>query len=407
MRLLLSRRAALAIWALTLLAISIGITFGKPGKLYRTFAAAGEHFRNGEPLYIRVIDEHGPDGQPVYGLVMSEKLDLYRYTPLIAASFVPWSLLPEHLGAVLWRCFQAVVLLLALRAWAKIAMPPVPWPALAILALPLSAGNFHNAQVNPLVAAMMVLAVVAFWYDRYWLSAAAIAIATAYKVYPISLGLLLCVLEPKKYTWRMLVLVAIGFVLPFGLQSPTYVLQEYKGLELILKLDDRTNQPMYEGYFDFHKLLTLYGMPIPLMAYRGIEVVAGCAAAAFIFWGKRQGWSRARQLHACLGLGLLWCTLFGPSTESATYMLLAPLIAQSAIAVANRSLWERIVVWGVYAILIASQIVVWFPHPIADPIRGTLLPQPHAALVLLIWFIWRMQRDGELAPRPFAQSGSP
>lgn len=382
---LLSRRAVIALWALTLLAICVGITF-KPGKLYRTFATAGEHFRNGEQLYPRTLEDAAE--------LERQRLELFRYTPLVAASFVPFSFLPESVGAILWRAFQALALLLALREWAKISVPPVPWPALALFVLPLAAGNFHNAQVNPLVLAMMLFGVAAFARDRYWLSAAAIAVATAYKVYPISLGLLLCVIEPRKYTPKLLLFAVLGFVLPFGVQSPSYVWEQYKGLELILRIDDRSMQPMHDGYYDVQKLLRLYGWTIPLAAYRAIEVAAGCAAAGFVFWGRRRGWSRGLQLHACAGLGMLWCTLFGPSTESATYMLLAPLVAHAVIDVTGRPLWERIAVRGAYALFIGAQMVVWFPREISDPIRGTLIPQAHAAFVLLIWFVWRVVQEG-------------
>jgi hypothetical protein len=382
---LLSRRTVVALWALALLAISVAVSI-KPGKLYRTFATAGEHFRKGEPLYPSTLEDAAE--------LDRQHLELFRYTPLIAASFIPLSFLPDSVGAILWRIFQALALLLALREWAKTCVPPVPWPALALLVLPLAAGNFHNAQVNPLVLAMMLFGVVTFARDRYWLSAVAIAVATAYKVYPISLGLLLCVLEPKKYTPKLLLFGVLAFVLPFGLQSPSYVWEQYEGLEVILRIDDRSMQPMHEGYYDVQKLLRLYGWTIPLTAYRAIEAAAGCAAAAFVYWGRRRGWSRALQLHACAGLGMLWCTLFGPSTESATYMLLAPLVAHAVIDVTGRALRERIAVRGAYAVFIGSQMVVWFPREISDPIRGTLIPQAHATLVLLIWFVWRVVQEG-------------
>ena len=52
---------------IALAAIAMAVSFpGKPGKLYPTFVAAGEHFRNGEPIYGAV-----PEGQ-----------DQYRYSPL-------------------------------------------------------------------------------------------------------------------------------------------------------------------------------------------------------------------------------------------------------------------------------------------------------------------------------------
>src|SRR5262245_17342324 len=169
---LLSRRTVVALWAITLLAIGIAVSF-KPGKLYRTFAMAGEHFRNGEQLYPRTLEDAAE--------LERQRLELFRYTPLVAASFVPLSFLPESIGAILWRVFQAVLLLVALRAWSRASIPPVAWPALALLVLPLAVGNFHNAQVNPIVLAMMLFGVVAFAGDRYWLSAAAIAVATVFK----------------------------------------------------------------------------------------------------------------------------------------------------------------------------------------------------------------------------------
>jgi hypothetical protein len=386
MRLLFSRRFALTVWILTLLAISVAVAF-KPGKLYRTFAAAGERFLNSEPLYVDRIDPNGPWAIPNLKLMMSEKLDLFRYTPLVAASFVPWSFLPEWAGGILWRCLQGIALLLALRAWARFAVPPVPWPALALLALPLSVGNLNNAQANALVAALMLAAVVCFVNERYWLSAASIAVATVFKVYPISLGLLLCVVEPRRYTARLLLLIAAGFLLPFVLQDPAYVKAQYEGLWLLLKLDDRSSQPSYEGYHDFQRLLSHWGLPISLFAYQVIEVAMGCLAAAIVWWGRRRGWARARQIHACLGLGLIWCTLFGPSTESATYMLVAPLIAYACIVVAGRPTWERVAIWGAYALFLSAYMAQWFKHEIADPFRATIMPQPHAALILLVWFL--------------------
>ena len=53
-------------------------------------------------------------------------------------------------------------------------------------------------------------------------------------------------------------------------------------------------------------------------------------------------------------------------------------------------MWERVVVRGAYLLLLAVPVVHWFPHKIADPILGALIPQAHAALALLIWFVWRI-----------------
>src|SRR5262245_19624698 len=205
------RRLALGAWAVVLVGVAIAV-WARPGKLYPTFVAAGQHFRDAEPIYGPV-----PDGQ-----------DQYRYSPLVAAAFAPWGALPIPVGAILWRWLEAIVLLLALRAWSRVAVPAVPWPALALLTLPLVIGNIFNAQPTPLVCALMLAGVAAFARERYGLAAAAIAGATLFKVYPIGLGLLLCVVEPRRFTSRLLFAVAIGGAAPFALQSADYVARQFE-----------------------------------------------------------------------------------------------------------------------------------------------------------------------------------
>jgi Glycosyltransferase family 87 len=365
------RWVALAAWAVVLLSVAVAVLVpAKPGKLYPTFVAAGEHFRLGQPLYGRV-----PDGQ-----------DQYRYSPFVAAAFAPWAFLPTSVGAILWRWLQAVAFLLALRAWARTCVPAVPWPALSLLCLPLVGGNVFNAQLNPLVLALMLGGVAAFSRDRYNLAALAIAGAGLIKVYPLALGLLLGVVEPRRFAPRLVLAVAIGGLLPFALQSEEYVTQQFGDWVDRVGDDDRTEQPIHKGYHDFQKLLRRWGVPTSLSTYREMQVAAGCLAAGFVLWGRRRGWDRAQQVQACIGLGLVWCTLFGPATESATYMLLAPVAALAVVTVAGRPGWERAWVWGTYLLLVAAQVIVWFPRPVSDPFRA-LVPQAHAALMLSVWVL--------------------
>ena len=374
-----SPRTALVMWAMAVVAVATFVSMpGKQGKLYATFVAAGNHFRTGEPLYGEI-----PEGQ-----------DQYRYSPLVAAAFAPWGQLPTPVGAVLWRAFEAAVYLLALRAWTRVAAPPVPWPVLALLTLPLVLGNVYNAQLNPLVAALMLASVAAFASDRLWLAAAAIAGAAAVKVYPLALGLLLTVVEPRRFGPRLAVAVAIGCGLPFALQSPEYVTQQFTDWAGRVGDDDRTEQPMERGYHDFQKVLRRWGLPTPLDTYRVMEVIAGAAAAGLVLWGRWRGQPRDQLIHTCAGLGFVWCTLFGPATESATYMLLATTVAHASVAVVSRPLWERVTVWGAMFLLASVPIAMWFSRPISDPYRA-LIPQGHGALLLLGWLVWDAVRGDE------------
>lgn len=365
------RWLALAAWAVVLLTITGAVTLtGKGGRLYPTFVLAGERFRQGASIYT------WPAGEE----------DLYRYSPMVAAAFMPWGHLPASVGGALWRLLEAAAFLLALRAWSRVAVPAVPWPCLALLSLPLVQGNLFNGQLNPLVAALMLAALAAFARERYWLAASAVAAATMIKVYPLALGLLLCTIEPRRFAPRLAFAVAVGCVLPFAFQSEDYVSRQFADWVQRLTLDDRTDESLPRGYHDFQKLLRRWGMPRDLLTYRAMEALAGCAVASFILGGRTSGWTRDEQIQACAGLGLIWSTLFGPATESATYMLLAPIAAHAFVVVTGRSWWERAWVRGAYLLLVAAQIIVWFPRPVSDPLRA-LIPQAHAAMMLLVWTV--------------------
>jgi Glycosyltransferase family 87 len=366
-------RLALIAWALALIGVAVAVSQpGKGGKLYPTFVAAGEHVRNGER---------------VYGEIPSDQ-DQYRYSPLVAVAFAPWAELPMPIGAVLWRWLQAAVFLLALRGWSRVTIPHVPFPALALLCLPLVLGNVFNAQLNPLVAALLLAGLTAFARERYWLAAMSVAAATAFKVYPLAIGLLLCVIEPRRFGSRLILAVLVGFALPFAFQSPDYVSQQFADWFERVRVDDRTAQPIERGYHDVQKLLRRWGKPTSLDTYRGTEVLAGCVAAGLVYASRRQRRSRARQVQACGGLGLVWCTLFGPATESATYSLLAPIATYAVHAVTGRSLLERVWVRGAYLLLLSVPVALWFSRPISDPYRA-MIPQAHGALMLLAWLVWR------------------
>jgi hypothetical protein len=365
-------RTAILVWAVALVAIAVAVSRpGKVGKLYPTFVAAGEHFRNGEP---------------VYGPIPADE-DQFRYSPMVAAAFVPLADMPTPVGAILWRWLQAITLLMALRAWSRVAVPRVPWPGLALLCLPLVVGNLFNGQLNPLVLALLLAGLTCFARDRLWLAAVAIAGATLFKVYPLAIGLLLCVIEPRRFAPRLLFAVAIGFALPIACQSPDYVSQQFADWFNRVGADDRTDQAIQRGYHDFQKLLRRWGAPTPLTTYRGMEALAGCAAAGLVLIGRRRRWSRQRLVQACAGLGLIWCTLFGPATESATYMLLAPMVAHAVIVTHNRPAGERTWVLAAYAMLLSVPVALWFPRPISDPYRA-LIPQAHGALMLLAWIVF-------------------
>src|SRR5205823_1350752 len=118
---------------------------------YLTFANTARNWVAGKGLY-RQCDNSG-------------FFDDYRYSPVVACSLVPFSMLPDRVGSVAWRLVNLGVFLGALGWWGRRVLAPKPTgPQLAmlfLLVLPLSIGNVNNGQSNPLVLGLLLAAVAA------------------------------------------------------------------------------------------------------------------------------------------------------------------------------------------------------------------------------------------------------
>src|SRR5690349_8338340 len=82
------QRAAVAIWAAAIVLLGgKALLWPHRNSVYPIFAGAGRDWRQSADLY-----ETTPDGR-----------EPYRYSPLVAAFFVPFSLLPDGPAGLLWR----------------------------------------------------------------------------------------------------------------------------------------------------------------------------------------------------------------------------------------------------------------------------------------------------------------
>src|SRR5205807_1857488 len=134
--------------------------------------------------------------------------------------------------------------------------------------------------------------------------------------YPIALGLLLCLVEPRRFTPRLAACLMAGAALPYLCQRPDYVTSQYAEFFHHLVGDDRTQFAIDAGYRDLHMLLRVAGINLSLQAYRLLEIMLGLACAAIVLGGVRRGWNNRTAAAACLSLSVCWMTLAGPATES-------------------------------------------------------------------------------------------
>jgi hypothetical protein len=363
-------RLAVLLWLGVILAVS-GVALVQPRRhtVYPIFANAGRNWLDRRDLYGKLRPE----------------LDVYRYSPAVAALFAPLASMSDALGGALWRLLSAGVYVAALLWWTRAGLPRALTPAqragLFLLALPLSVPSLHNGQSNVLVLGLLLAAVTAATVERWNLAACCLAAACLFKVYPLVVGLLLALLCPRRFATRWVAAAAAGLALPFLLQEPGYVAGQYHDWLASVWGDRRDDRPVLTAYRDLRLLCRVWLTPLGPRTYTLLQVVAGAVIAVVCLACRRAGWPARRLLPVLFILGCCWMTAFGPATESPTYTLLAPGLAWTLLDawLEERHILIRATVAVGAALFVAAQVALWFPQGASF---GSLGPQPLAALLL-------------------------
>jgi hypothetical protein len=183
------------------------------------------------------------------------------------------------------------------------------------------------------------------------------------KIYPLAIALLMLVVYPRQLGWRLLLALGIGLALPFTLQHPGYVLEQYAHWFQLLATDDRRDFALTQGYRDFYLLTRFFGAPMPPHLYLALQLMAAAGVAGICLAGRLSNWPRKHLVQTLLTLGCCWMIVFGPSTESSTFILLAPALAWALVDSfrAGRPAWSRATLVLVMAMFVVTFTATWFP----------------------------------------------
>jgi hypothetical protein len=330
--------------------------------VYPIFDFAGQHWLEGSPLYFVAVPG----------------IDIFRYSPLVASLFAPLSLIPLAPAGVIWRLLNLVVYLGGLCWWLRILLPePFTRQQRAVfflLLLPLSLASLNNGQANLLMLGLMLIAVAAV--RRRWFVLAGFALALAFwlKLYPIALGLLLVVLYRERFLLPFVAGLAAGLALPFLLQAPDYVYEQYGQWIAWLKIDNRGRQEWHLSPRDFRLLLRLGGIAISDSAHVIIQVLTGALIGGCCWLWQRRGDSEGELLLRTTALSFCWMTTFGPATESATWDVLAPALVTLLVTSWSRPEIARhqYVLATCYLLIPLCHVGVWPVLVVAAPLSGLI-----------------------------------
>jgi hypothetical protein len=364
-------RFAVVLWLAILIGVTVRAALAAPtsGSVFTIYTAAAHAWIAGDDLY--TLDFSKP---------------CYRYHPLIAVSFVPWTALPDRLAAIVWRWLGAGLLFWGVAAFLRhVVLRPLSlsergW--LLLLIAPLALQSINNAQVNTHITGLLLLGLSAAAQKRWTLAAALVAAATIFKLYPIAIGLLLSAVFPRRFAGRYLLMLAGSFVIPFLAQRPDYVLGQYDLWFEYLGADVRHVAAIEQAPRDLYFLLRVWLVSPPELVYRLVQgAVAGLLAIWCLVLQRRQA-TPERVLTTILHLGCIWMTLLGPSTESSTYTLLGPSAALLVLEYRrNGPSWIAWLAGAGYALLALPALATAFPDGKSLQLWA---PQPAGATLLLI-----------------------
>jgi hypothetical protein len=303
-------KVAWVVWTVVLVAVILRpLLLSHRGTSFDTYQLAGSRWLHGENVYSQWMG--------------------FVYSPVVAAFFAPFAWIPAPLANILWRVLNTALLLGGLAAVLKThlfaGITEKNFGILYLLLVPLAVGNIDISQANPLVEGLLLLAIAAVCTERWNSAAICVAIATYFKIYPIAVGLLICVIAPRRFSWRMLIALILLLLVPFVFQHWSYVSSQYQAWINTRTSDDRRQWPVEKLPLDLWFLIHwVWHLPIPPKVYSLIQLGTAGALALFCAVQTWRGWAKNRILIGLFCLVSIWMTLCGPATESYTYLILAP-----------------------------------------------------------------------------------
>jgi len=365
-------------WALLFLVVGAIIASGTDRTVVPAYRLGALNWLAGRGLY---------DGTGIGGFV---------YFPQAAILFIPFAMVSQTAGEVLWRLVNIAVFAAGLKSFACLAgerSGKELFPLMTLAALPLAWDCARNGQATLALAGLMLLGVVDIARTRWLRATLWLAIGLAVKPLVIVLILLIMAVY-RPITWRLLLGIAALELSPFLMQYPGYVLQQYSACFQNMTTAAHVSVIAHGWTTPFTALRTIAGIDVPERIQTAIRLLAAGGTLALCFYTRK----RHDNVHSAVyiySLAVLYLMLFSPRTENNTYVMLGPAIAvflATAFQIEKRT-GEVILLAAILLVIVAQRPIERFLAPQAEhvwlsPLMGTCF-----ALYLLFRFFTHQTRN--------------
>ena len=360
----------LGLYVLTVLVVVLHQRLVGVDNNFTIYRAAFRHLAAGQNLYADYPSEHG---------------DVFKYSPTFALLFAPFSQAPVFIGLLLWNSLNALLLFYAVR---RLLPGRDGTIALALIYLEV-VRTTQRAQANALVAALIIIAYLAFERRREVTGDLAIALGAFVKIFPVA-ALAFAVFHGRH--WRVALAFVAGIVvgagLPLLVTSPSRLVAQY-GWWFALEGRDALASAqgggagLYGGVM--YQLRFWLGVQWPNWWIQLVGVVLQLAPLA-----RRQCWSdpdfRLRYLCSLL----VFVVIFNHQVESPSFVIAVTGIAVWFASGARRPLDVALMVLTLLIVSVSSTDLVphWLQRDVFVKYRLKTVP------CALVWLVMQAELLG-------------
>jgi alpha-1,2-mannosyltransferase len=380
-------RSAWIGWAALFLVVAAMILSGTDRTVVPSYRIAALNWLAGRGLY---------DGTGIGGFV---------YFPQAAILFVPFALLPQALGEVLWRLVIIGAFAVSLRGFAALAGGKTGkelFPLMTFVAIPLAWDCARNGQATLIMTGFMLLAVADAARNRWWRATLWLALGVAIKPLAIVLVLLIAAID-RPATWRVFLGMIVLALLPFAAQHPAYVLQQYSACLQNMTTAAHIAVAAHGWTSPFTALRAVAGVDVPEHIQTVMRLVGAAVTLGLCFFTRRLH-DAGRSAVFLFSLAVLYLMIFSPRTENNTYAMLGPAMG---VFLAEAFLVEKrtgvgILLTGMVLALVGSRWIERLLAPRADAIWLS----PLIAICFAVYFFVRFFADTKKQTNEVHRSGA-
>lgn len=302
-----------------------------------------------------------------------------QMAPFLAESLAPFCILPMTLGGVLWSLTGLAGLYWALTAGLRKLVPdwsPAERAAVLVMAPWCGLHSLYNGQLNVPIAAFLLAGTAAVACRRWAWAGLLLALPVHTKTYPIALGMVLSALYPRRLLPAFaLAMFGLGLA-PFATHPADVVIAKYQGwFQFLVNGENYSYHPEF-GFDqqDVRLLVSTWIKPIGVRAFLPVQVATGALVLACALWRRRRTGDDADTLVYAYVLCSMWLVLFGPCTQTPTYLLAGPAVSLLLVDAYRR----RVPTWMGIGLFAAATF--------AGPLQTSILGMT----------VWRWVQNGRL-----------